>query len=374
MNKSHQKGFTLIELLVVIAIIAILAAILFPVFARAREKARQTTCTSNQRQIAASVQMYAQDNEETLPSSSTIWSDIKVDPGVLRCPTKGRDTQGYVYFARVAGKALGDLGDPTTALLTADGVFSASAAYPYVADSASSIDYRHTNQLIASYVDGHVAITPSSALGFMPVSSQPNCWLKADDLVNGYNNSDPIIQWSDASGSSHYAYQNTANLRPVLKTNFLNNLPVVYFNLGQYMPVNGTNFPVKEVYVVAKAAGTWTNLGVQFGNTSYGGGRTYVVSQTNIYTDPWPSAVWVNGSDYGYKASTTNPNFPKSLATNWLILTIDCNSNTTYNINHGDWGSTEQPQYIAEIITYPSAQNSDNRNAIVSYLKFKYGL
>ena len=49
------QGFTLIELLVVIAIIAILAAILFPVFARAREKARQTTCTSNQRQIAATI-------------------------------------------------------------------------------------------------------------------------------------------------------------------------------------------------------------------------------------------------------------------------------------------------------------------------------
>ena len=52
----RQKGFTLIELLVVIAIIAILAAILFPVFARAREKARQSTCASNQRQISAAMQ------------------------------------------------------------------------------------------------------------------------------------------------------------------------------------------------------------------------------------------------------------------------------------------------------------------------------
>ena len=57
-NSKIRRGFTLIELLVVIAIIAILAAILFPVFARAREKARQTTCTSNQKQIAALVQMY----------------------------------------------------------------------------------------------------------------------------------------------------------------------------------------------------------------------------------------------------------------------------------------------------------------------------
>jgi len=63
----HRRGFTLIELLVVIAIIAILAAILFPVFARAREKARQTSCLSNLKQIALSVQMYADDYSESLP-------------------------------------------------------------------------------------------------------------------------------------------------------------------------------------------------------------------------------------------------------------------------------------------------------------------
>ena len=59
-----QRGFTLIELLVVIAIIAILAAILFPVFARAREKARQTSCLSNQKQIVLSWLMYSQDYDE----------------------------------------------------------------------------------------------------------------------------------------------------------------------------------------------------------------------------------------------------------------------------------------------------------------------
>ena len=60
-------GFTLIELLVVIAIIALLAAILFPVFAQARESARTTVCTSNVRQIAMSVRMYVQDNDDTFP-------------------------------------------------------------------------------------------------------------------------------------------------------------------------------------------------------------------------------------------------------------------------------------------------------------------
>jgi len=61
-----RRGFTLIELLVVIAIIAILAAILFPVFARAREKARQTSCLSNMKQLALAVLMYAQDYDERL--------------------------------------------------------------------------------------------------------------------------------------------------------------------------------------------------------------------------------------------------------------------------------------------------------------------
>lgn len=64
-----RRGFTLIELLVVIAIIAILAAILFPVFARAREAARATSCRSNLKQLGTAMQMYVQDYDQTYPSS-----------------------------------------------------------------------------------------------------------------------------------------------------------------------------------------------------------------------------------------------------------------------------------------------------------------
>ena len=66
----YRRGFTLIELLVVIAIIAILAAILFPVFARAREKARQASCASNLKQLALGFMMYAQDYDDKLPGQN----------------------------------------------------------------------------------------------------------------------------------------------------------------------------------------------------------------------------------------------------------------------------------------------------------------
>src|SRR5260370_24945867 len=68
----HRRGFTLIELLVVIAIIAILAAILFPVFAQAREKARQTSCLSNRNQLGKAAMMYAQDYDELLVPHRTV--------------------------------------------------------------------------------------------------------------------------------------------------------------------------------------------------------------------------------------------------------------------------------------------------------------
>ena len=75
-----QRGFTLIELLVVIAIIAILAAILFPVFAQAREKARQTACLSNLRQLGVGFAMYTQDYDECLPDRRELKTTLGYKP------------------------------------------------------------------------------------------------------------------------------------------------------------------------------------------------------------------------------------------------------------------------------------------------------
>ena len=92
----NRHGFTLIELLVVIAIIAILAAILFPVFAKAREKARQTTCLSNTKQLGNTIMMYDQDYDEKMPigvewNTWDFWT-LRIQPymkswDVMYCPS-----------------------------------------------------------------------------------------------------------------------------------------------------------------------------------------------------------------------------------------------------------------------------------------------
>src|SRR3712207_3425007 len=112
--RTRRNGFTLIELLVVIAIIAILAAILFPVFAQAREKARQTTCTSNVKSLGLAVWMYAQDYDDTYPSNYYAneghWANVTSPyigqggklwtQGIMLCPSAG--IKGWAYSMSTA--------------------------------------------------------------------------------------------------------------------------------------------------------------------------------------------------------------------------------------------------------------------------------
>ncbi len=109
-----RRGFTLIELLVVIAIIAILAAILFPVFARAREKARQTVCVSNMKQQGLAVAMYTSDYDEMYPPAR-YWKS-KLDPymknqELWKCPSR-RNLPWYYGHGYNAGLFAGEYAGP----------------------------------------------------------------------------------------------------------------------------------------------------------------------------------------------------------------------------------------------------------------------
>ena len=189
-----RRGFTLIELLVVIAIIAILAAILFPVFARAREKARQASCSSNLKQIALGVLMYAQDYDETNLRNGN-WDGVPywqltVYPyinnwQIFECPSDGRGVIGsdpvyyhgqklYYGYANMTrrGAKLADIKQPATVVMTGDGVHPAvpypqgsvpgqCAAWRTIYQGCSSgepvpDDMAHNEGNNCAYWDGHV--------------------------------------------------------------------------------------------------------------------------------------------------------------------------------------------------------------------------
>jgi len=144
----RHGGFTLIELLVVIAIIAILAAILFPVFAQAREKARSSSCLSNQKQIGLAFSMYAQDYDETYPPYTDLnnltgagpggaaqWEDL-VKPyiksgnvgGILTCPSASTRAYAYSMNGALAGLSAAQAVKPADTVLTADSCIAPNQA------------------------------------------------------------------------------------------------------------------------------------------------------------------------------------------------------------------------------------------------------
>jgi prepilin-type N-terminal cleavage/methylation domain-containing protein/prepilin-type processing-associated H-X9-DG protein len=130
---SHKRAFTLIELLVVIAIIAILAAILFPVFARARENARRSSCQSNLKQLALGVIQYAQDNDSRLfivrsagnggHALDPIYPYVKSDQ-IFRCPSAPKQTTNWT----MSGSGSGAYGYATTYGLPYESNWSARIA------------------------------------------------------------------------------------------------------------------------------------------------------------------------------------------------------------------------------------------------------
>lgn len=198
MYRAKRKGFTLIELLVVVAIISILAAILFPVFARARENARRASCMSNLKQIALGFMMYSQDYDERFPPSvvntpgsyswpngtvttSSYWTQ-KIYPyiksvQVFNCPSSnykwegGRDsaiTYGVnsilFYSDADIGPSLASIANPSQTLMIADSASTTNSTLGYftisqfftTTPSRGYVSDRHLNGGNIAFADGHV--------------------------------------------------------------------------------------------------------------------------------------------------------------------------------------------------------------------------
>ncbi len=192
-----RRGFTLIELLVVIAIIAILAAILFPVFARAREKARQTSCLSNLKQIALAALSYAQDYDEV----TVMFAQSSVAPNydfhwllepyvknsqIWDCPSNtakfdinnvnkyGGGSYGIAYsdictYAR--GVALAQVAQPSDAIYFGDCSDHWLNTGPTTGVYGNHLLGRHNEMANVNFMDGHAKAVKLSA-----VQSDPTFW------------------------------------------------------------------------------------------------------------------------------------------------------------------------------------------------------
>ncbi len=214
-----RRAFTLIELLVVIAIIAILAAILFPVFARAREMARRSTCTSNLRQQGLAIAMYSQDFDEVYPTANFNDSYFPYPPqthqhadgtpifladvllpyyksrGIFICPTihnlpsragvyrtdynymcvhGWNQVPGFGFFTNerhgICGHAVSDIGRPAEKpMLVCD------AMGEHVGEASNDVYARgKIGAQNICYVDGHVKLTPGTYQAIVSLYLIPN--------------------------------------------------------------------------------------------------------------------------------------------------------------------------------------------------------
>ena len=213
MARLRHCGFTLIELLVVIAIIAILASILFPVFSRARAKARQTSCSSNMRQLAMAHTMYSEDNDEMLvytiyvasvvyPNGSTgsrvTWGHLLFPYvrgiGVYSCPDNqrkwdgGMDPFGGISINPMATymqgcpppwpSSLGNFEEPSATLLLVDTGTGSLAGdpdwfvtlwYTHEVTGFASVAPRHNGRCNLAFLDGHAKpMSPDDITGDQP--------------------------------------------------------------------------------------------------------------------------------------------------------------------------------------------------------------
>ena len=388
---ASRKGFTLIELLVVIAIIAVLAAILFPVFARAREKARQSTCQSNQRQIAVAATMFAQDHEELLPNTATVWNDLALEAGILICPTKGKATpNGYGYNSQLSGLGVGDIRDPTAIPLTAD-YSGTSTQFLNLLMSSADVDLRHSSKAIVSYLDGHVA----SAIGVYPIGDIPvksglvayyradqDCWptLWADQSGNRrdlFGTSGATMQYLSAGINNIPAMKSITSVsKPMIATasgiNLNDNTMVVVFkkltDSGGLPYCRLGNSLSSGFRLLCFGGQPWLNFRT---NVNWAGGGNFINLNTPYCVVLASSGLTVSA----YKNTTTTPFLSMTYASTATITSTICVGGEADGGGGAPTGNAGTCDILtSEFIVYDHALTAAERLALTTYLVKKYAI
>ncbi|MHB9107309.1 MAG: DUF1559 family PulG-like putative transporter [Armatimonadota bacterium] len=150
-----------------IFITAIMAAVLFPVFAKARETARQTQCANNVRQLTVSVQMYMQDHNGQFPNKDAVWADVQFPPMALTCPTYGAGKgNGYGYNASLSKRSATAPGLPGLQFIP---LLADSNTPDHLLNTPADIDVRHLQKAVVGFTDGHVELLPPSSVSNLPL-------------------------------------------------------------------------------------------------------------------------------------------------------------------------------------------------------------
>ncbi|MDW8052597.1 MAG: DUF1559 domain-containing protein [Armatimonadota bacterium] len=278
--RTHHSGFTLIELLVVIAIIAVLAAILFPVFSNAREKARQTACLSNAKQLGLAATMYLNDYDETYPlgfgreanTGRWLWNRYHAVPHDWRSSVAISSPLHQAYQAHWA--------NAMQPYLKSEGIYSCPSAPAQRLQVADYTSPRRTPARVSYTYNG--LLHGLSAAAVASASTVPMFWEgRGKAGVEGFALSNPALRCDDPNLPCRYF-------------SCLNGVPANPYPIGVLFNLDGTLWLHNQgaVFVAADGSAKWRRLGAQLApaNTDW-----RVDPYTQYNAQGFPAQYWYDG-------------------------------------------------------------------------------